>query len=300
MAHLKAYIKVPLKNIVTIQKIVTLIYSDFSPSYQTLGESHDFWEMVYVDRGELYLQGGDQERLVKQGQILFHQPNEFHRVCCDGTHAASVFIVSFDCRSPAMRFFHEKLVDVPRELLPLLQILTEECTQSFHLCTHPLQQAENAPIGGQQLIRNYLECFLIRIMRHYSDESNTQERFFPSQEHLESSLAEDIEQYLRAHLQERITLDRLCDEFHFGTSTLCNVFKKKTGKSILHYFLELKIEEAKRLLYEDRITVTEISEHLGFENPQYFSRIFRQYVGVCPREFRTSLSYKAGKHLRKK
>lgn len=294
-----AYIKVPLKNIVTIHRIVTLIYNDFSPNYKTRGESHDFWELVYVDRGELYLQGGEREHLVKQGEIIFHQPNEFHRVRCDGIHASSVFIVSFDCRSPVMRYFREKVMEVPRELHPILQVLTEECSQSFHLSTLPLRQTEDAPIGGQQLIRNYLECFLIRMIRHYSGENDTQERFFPTQEHLENSLAEDIERYLRAHLCERITLDALCKKFHFGTSTLCNVFKKKTGKPILHYFLELKIEEAKRLLYEDRKTIAEISERLGFENPQYFSRIFRQYAGVCPREFRSTLVYKTAKPARR-
>ncbi len=295
-----AYIKIPLKNIVTIHRIVTLIHNDFSPTYQTKGESHDFWEIVYVDRGELYLRGGEREHLLKQGEIIFHQPNEFHSVRCDGTHSASVFIVSFDCRSPAMRFFREKVMEVPRELRPILQLLTEECNQSFHLCSHPLRQTDAPPLGGQQLIRNYLECFLIRLMRAASDEGNPQETFFPSQEHLESSLAEDIENYLKARLCERITLEDLCREFHFGTSTLCNVFRKRTGKPILRYFLELKIEEAKRLLYEDRRTITEISEHLGFENPQYFSRIFRQYVGVCPREFRSMTIYKAVKPIQKR
>ncbi len=294
-----AYIKIPLKNIVTIHQIVTLIHNEFSPTYQTKGESHDFWEIVYVDRGELYLQGGEREHLVKQGEIFFHQPNEFHRVRCDGTHSASVFIVSFDCRSPAMRFFCEKVMSVPRELRPLLHLLTEECIQSFHLYTHPLQQTDTPPLGGQQLIRNYLECFLIRLMRSDTDKNNTEEVFFPSQEHLESSLAENIERYLKAHLRERITLEDLCEEFHFGTSTLCNVFRKKTGKPILRYFLELKISEAKRLLYEDTKTITEISEHLGFESPQYFSRLFRQYVGVCPREFRSMTIYKAAKPIQK-
>ena len=294
-----AYIKIPLKNIVTIQKIVSLIHNEFSPTYQTNGEAHDFWEIVYVDRGELYLLGGEQEHLVKQGEIIFHQPNEFHRVRCDGIHSASVFIVSFDCRSPAMRFFREKVMEVPRELRPILQMLTEECIQSFHISALPLRQTEKPPLGGQQLIRNYLECFLIRLMRFASDQENSQESFFPSQEHLESSLAEDIETYLKAHLCERVTLEDLCREFHFGTSTLCNVFRKRTGKPILRYFLELKIEEAQRLLYEDRRTITEISEHLGFENPQYFSRIFRQYAGVCPREFRSMTIYKVAKPIKK-
>ncbi len=284
-----SYIRIPLKNILNISRIITLYYFDFSPNYRTKGETHDFWEIVYVDSGELNLQGGETVHHLRQGEMIFHQPNEYHNVQCDGVHSASVFIITFECRSPAMRFFCEKTMSVPKELRSQVKTLIEECTQNFQLSSTPLSQYPDAPIGGLQLIRNYLECFFIRMMRSTQVRSGRQNVFYTSQENLENSLAKDLTEYLEAHLYSRVTLEELSEHFHFGVSTLCGIFKKNTGQTILHYFLELKINEAKRLLREDNRTVSEISELLGFESPQYFSRIFRKFVGISPRDFRNTL-----------
>ena len=76
----KIWVKVPLKNIISVTRVVTLLCYDLSPKFYTSGESHDFWELVYVDRGELEIRAGDDLRHLKQGEIAFHQPNEFHSV----------------------------------------------------------------------------------------------------------------------------------------------------------------------------------------------------------------------------
>lgn len=284
-----AYIRIPLKNILSISRIITLYYFDFSPSYRTKGETHDFWEIVYVDSGELNLQGGETVHRLRQGEMIFHQPNEFHNVQCDGVHSASVFIITFECRSPAMRFFCERVMTVPKELRSQVRLLIEECTQNFQLSSTPLSQYPDAPIGGLQLIKNYLECFLICMMRSTQAKSERQNVFYTSKENLEDSLTKDLTEYLASHLYSRVTLEELSKRFHFGISTLCSIFKKNTGQSILHYFLELKINEAKRLLREENRTVSEISELLGFDSPQYFSRMFRKYVGMSPSNFRNTL-----------
>ena len=74
------YIRVPLKNTISINRIVTVYYHEFSPKYKTRGESHDFWEIVYVDRGEIDLRGGDLVHHMREGEVIFHQPDEFHSV----------------------------------------------------------------------------------------------------------------------------------------------------------------------------------------------------------------------------
>ena len=56
------HIRIPLKNLLSVSRIITLYYFDFSPDYRTVGEAHDFWEMVYVDSGKLNLQGGEQKQ----------------------------------------------------------------------------------------------------------------------------------------------------------------------------------------------------------------------------------------------
>ncbi len=282
------FTRISPKNTFNISQFVTILCYDLAPNFKTEGEIHDFWELVYVDRGEIiFTAGGDKQRLC-QGEIVFHQPGEFHRHECDGTHSATVFILTFDCRSPAMNYYRRRYAKVPSELTSLIKRLIDECTANFVVSEYPLVPLLDAPIGGQQLIRIYLEEFLIRMMRS-EEKKLTSGILFTSDRTPENKLAEDICKYLSKHVYDRVTLEELSEKFHFGKSHLCGVFKKAKGDTIVSYHLKLKISEAKRLLREEKMSVSEISERLGFENPAYFSRIFGKIVGMSPRAFRKKL-----------
>ena len=294
----KSYIKMPLKNTFNVTQIVTVLFYDFAPSFYTEGESHDFWEMVYVDRGEITAIAGEKETHLRQGEVIFHKPGEFHVHKCDGTHSASVFIISFDCRSAAMKQFSQKSTRTPAELKSLMRRLIDECAVSLSVGKYPLKKLECAPIGGQQLVRIYLEEFLIGMVRS-TENHHALRSVYGSHIDSDNSLANSICDYLMCHICERVTLDELREKFHFGKSHLCDVFKKSKGDTIVNYHLKLKIAEAKRMLKEENLTVSEVSQHLGFEAPAYFSRVFRKFAGMSPRAFKSKLISKNTVYLEK-
>lgn len=292
------YIKLPLKNTFNVTRIVTILFYDLAPSFYTEGETHDFWEMVYVDRGEITAIADGNETRLRQGEVIFHRPGEFHAHKCDGTHSASVFIMTFDCRSAAMKHFCGKTAKIPAELASLMKRLIDECTYSFSVGNYPLKKLESAPIGGQQLVRIYLEALLIGLVRSVGKKSASG-TLTASRTSGDNTLVDGICDYLASHVYERVTLDALSEEFHFGKSHLCDVFKKVKGDTIVQYHLKLKISEAKRLLREESLTVSEVSERLGFESPAYFSRVFRRLAGTSPRAFRGRLINTAAVYLEK-
>jgi len=284
----QSLVRIPLKNILNVTRVITILCYDLAPKFYTKGESHDFWELVYVDRGELSARAGEKIHRMKAGEVVFHRPNEFHSIACDGIHGASVFIITFECQSSAMKLFCERIGKLPNELLSLMKRLIEESTRSFHTSQYPLTPRDDAPIGGQQLIRLYLEELLIRMMRA-TEKTDERGVIFASKDRLENTLAREICAYLNEHLYDRVTLEDLSETFHFGKSRLCDVFKKSMGDSMIHYYLSLKIAEAKRLLREDRLTVAEIAERLSFDSPAYFSRCFHKHTGMSPSAFRDRL-----------
>jgi AraC-like DNA-binding protein len=279
--------KAPLKNIITISSIITINCYELAPKYFNQGEAHDFWEIVYLDRGELSLRAGDKYMKLKQGEIIFHKPNEFHSIECDGKNSASVFIITFVCHSSAMKYFREKLIKIPSDMMPLIRRLIDESTNTFSVSQYPLMLLPSASVGGGQLIRIYLEEFLIRLLRigEQKNSSGASALRDPS----ENALVNDIENYLMEHVCERVTLEDISGRLHFGKSHLCDVFKKGTGQTIMQYHMKLKMDEAKRLLKENKMTVNKISEKLGFETPAYFSRAFSKQVGMSPRAYRNAL-----------
>lgn len=282
-----AYVKIPLQKTVNVTKIVTLLSYDLSPDYKNSGETHDFWELIYVERGEISYRRGSETCRLKSGEIAFHEPEEFHSVECNGKSGASVFIATFDCRSPAMKYFCGRQMTIPTELVPVLTRLADECDSGFYVSEYPLRKKEDQPIGAQQLVRIYLEELLIRLMRLGEREERVSAPRFRGREK-DGSLSGAICEYLAQNVGARVTLDDLSERFHFGKSRLCEIFKRDTGDTILNYHLKLKIKEAKYLLREGKLTVGEISASLGFETPEYFSRYFKKSTGKSPRDYRNA------------
>lgn len=279
--------RIPLTPLFVVNEIITVLLYDFAPNFSTLGESHDFWEFVYIDRGELDIHAGEEKHRLRAGDMVFHKPMEFHNIECDGTHSATVFIMTFDCRSEAMEHFASRILRVPTELTKLMRLLISESNASFTVSQYPLDLRQDAPIGGQQLIKIYLEELLIRLLR--ADTKTSVSGVASDRDVLDDTLANDMCAYLARHIYTNVTIEELTEHFHFGKSHLCEVFKRSQGTTILQYYLKLKLTEAKRMLHEENVSVGEISERLGFESQSYFARIFKRHVGVSPRDFRAAV-----------
>ena len=101
-----------------------------------------------------------------------------------------------------------------------------------------------------------------------------------------SRLVSEVNNYVRHHLSEPITVENLAKFLCRGRSRLSTDFKKETGENLSEFILKQKIEEGKKLLrYTDKPAV-EIALYLGFSSQSHFSRTFKKYVGLTPNEFR--------------
>ena len=280
--------KTPLKRTFNVTSVITILCYELAPNFYTEGERHDFWEMIYVDRGHVTCQTDGNEFILHQGELVFHKPNAFHKVGCDGSQGASIFIISFDCRSTAMKFLTGKIFAVTNHQTKIIKRLITECSATYAISEYPLQRLDTAPLGGSQLVKSYIEELLIFLARG-EGKADRHADIEPERVHNVDSLAQKIEEYLKIHVRGKISLDEISSRFHYGKSSICDVFKKTYGDTIIGYHTRLKIEAAKRMIFEKKMTISEIAEYLGFESPEYFSRTFKKLAGISPRTFRSSL-----------
>ena len=274
---------------IAVDRLIVINCFDLSPKFALSKDKHEGWEFVYVDSGEISCPKEDGERTLKQGDIVFHRPGEIHSTICNGRRAASIFNVIFECRSEALSCFDGRSFRVPQSLIPLLKRLIAESKSTYHISKHPLQLRKDAPVGGEQLTKLYIEEFLILLLRTCSCNDEELEPPCLSPEEEGDTLTEAVCAYLEDNVYGKVTLKELTESFHFGKSYLYARFKQSKGCSIMSYYLDLKLAEAKRLLREDSLPIHEIAERLGFESPEYFSRYFRKRVGHSPRDFRNML-----------
>ena len=79
-----------------ISKVVTIHYFEYTSDYCFPGESHDFWEFLCVDKGEVNVLADERPYTLKKDQIIFHKPNEFHNVTANGITAPNLVVISFE------------------------------------------------------------------------------------------------------------------------------------------------------------------------------------------------------------
>jgi AraC family transcriptional regulator len=96
-------------------------------------------------------------------------------------------------------------------------------------------------------------------------------------------------EYIDAHLNEEIRLEDLVRESGVSSSHLIRSFRTSTGRTPYQFVLERRIEQAKGLMQDSRLSLTEIALSTGFANQHHLSRVFRKTAGLTPSEFRLAL-----------
>lgn len=100
----------------------------------------------------------------------------------------------------------------------------------------------------------------------------------------------DVLHYLNTNIDRKITLEELCSQFHISKYYLCHTFKNTIGMTIFDYILARRISiAAKKLLYTED-SLAEIALSTGFSSFSYFSKMFKEFEGVSPKEFRKAHS----------
>lgn len=95
-----------------------------------------------------------------------------------------------------------------------------------------------------------------------------------------------IRDYIRENYQKRLSLDDVADAFFMNRTYLSEMFRKRFGKNFVQYKNEVRIERAKVLLMNTRLSISQIAAQCGFDNTSYFAVVFRQITGCSPGQFR--------------
>ena len=93
-------------------------------------------------------------------------------------------------------------------------------------------------------------------------------------------------EYIRSNITNSITITELADFCHCSESYISRIFKKRTGVNINLYINKMRIEAAKNHLLLSHESMADIAAAVVFNDPNYFSSIFSQIIGISPTEFR--------------
>ena len=285
---------ISVNNTLNIFGFHNIYYFEFDKNHSHPLEKHDFWEMVYVDMGTIVAVGENEQFNLQEEQVIFREPGESHAHISNSKNSSNLLVVSFSSDSSCMEFFKDnKVFTLDKHSKMLLSLFVNEAGLAlgkipyYYHDISPLDFSGEA-FGASQLMENHFIEFLIKLMRK---NVVAEDRTPALNQEKELSKPEMIAEYLQTHIYEKLTLSKLCDKFFMQKSQISALFKSHTGKSPMKYFSLLKIDEAKKLLRDNKLSVSEISDILNYSDIYSFSRAFKVSTGFSPTEYKKSISH---------
>ena len=289
------FTRLSFEKIFNVDKIITIFYMELSKNFYYEGEKHDFWEMVYIDKGEMICTADDKRFVLKSGEMTFHKPNEFHNLSGDSSVAPNVSILTFECKSRAMKHFEGKIFRLNAEEKSLLSTLFSEGLSCYQLedARNPLLQKlkviKHSPLGSSQMTKNLLEIFLIKLCRNTDVVTKEMRQSYVIDGIDVPYNVMEILDYLKEHIYGKVTIRDLAKHLDKSESTVKQLFAQYRDGGIIRYYNALKIKEARKLIREGKYNMTQISDMLQFDNPQYFSKCFKTVTNMTPSEYKASI-----------
>ncbi|MBQ4526757.1 MAG: helix-turn-helix transcriptional regulator [Clostridia bacterium] len=270
---------------INVSKIAYIHYFEFTNHYHTQNDSHNFCELLYVDKGTLSVHARNFSGELCVNQLIIHRPDEIHSLTTSDTVAPNVIIIGFECENNELIPFSQTPVTLTPEQTKTLSKILQEGMSVFEPPydipnTIHMPKRKEYPFGADQLLKIGLESFLISLIReHEIPEPGSK---IPVKK---NPGIYAVYQYITENYNTKITLDNLCFLFAVNKTSLCRDFRQEFGITVLGYINSLKIREAKSLLRSGNYSHTEISEKLGFASIHYFSRMFKKHTGQSPSEY---------------
>ena len=257
-----------------ISEIYTKFYQEKGTNYNFSGEKHSYWELTYVDKGELLTTIDGVSYHLKQGDLIFYAPMQFHTQSTFEKISSSYLTINFKMNFNHADLLCNKIFSLKRD--------------SYFIVTKLIEELSNDNLYSNDLSLCYLKQLIIQMLRldnsHFHSKPTTH-----MQQTYENELLNDILLYIDDNIYEKISVSTLCDQFCISTSMLHSLFRKNMNNTAKNYINELKLSKSKEHIRNSTHTLSEISEMLGFSSIHYFSKKFKSYFNISPTEYSKSI-----------
>ena len=280
-----SYSKNILPSGITVRSIITIFSAELSGSVPT-PDSHDFWELVYVARGSYNIRTADKPYELGEGELLIHAPNTEHAGTTPSD--ATIYVISFETEGGELF----QTANIPmsltgekrKQISELVELGEANFVRTNDVNVRGMMLKLNADSHSLKRLKAGFELFLTELTNdgvHIGIAKNSK--------NYKMARFSDITEIFLKNVHKNLCLAELAALVSVSVPTLRQLCAIGCGESPMAYFISLKIKRAKEMIRESAMNFTEISDSLGFSSVHYFSKLFKQKVGMTPTEYARSL-----------
>ncbi len=249
---------------------------------------HDCYQLYYLYSGELYYFINNKTYLVKPGNIVLVNSYDIHCTFASSQKHSERLIIDFK------REYIEQLLCALGEVdlfgsfeggIHLLKLNMQEQNRIEALLQNMTREYFDSQSGRNICLKAQLIELLTLINRHTVGESATDD--YASYAHKTVS---EVTAYINGNISKELTLTELAARYYVSPFYLSRIFKRITGMPFAEYVNGVRIKDAQRLLIKTKLSVSQISEEVGYKSCTHFGRVFKAITGKSPSAYRRALS----------
>lgn len=266
---------------VKVERIYSIFERTYGPDYNFAGETHNFWECLYVQSGLVRVTADSRVYNLGEGDIIFHKPLELHKFVVEGGEKAKVLCFSFSLDGEPSRQVENKVFS--------LGAYSNTVMQAFLDYLH--NEAINRRLAGDdwgdinwwhllgedmsfgQMVASYI-CQLVLTL------SQTDNRISISGA-ADAELFGKAVDYMKLHIESLPAVTEIAEYLGVSVSGVQRIFDKYAKMGAHKYLISLKMKTATELLGSG-VSVCEAARRLGYSSQNYFSAAFKRETGKSP------------------
>lgn len=264
-------------------------YIKTSKSFLPKSKVNKYYILLYLIHGEFIIYEEENQFHLTPGSLCIFSPNTKIYSTDYTKSSASWYYIYFHLQTPSSHH-----IDI-KEYLPIMTSST--ISPASYQCTLPLpkftQFQPDSPM--QRKIEYFLELYHSKDPYHFGyqnallleiilDICKYQSAGKPP--HYDSSIVDFLLQYLNNHIFTPFCSEDIARALNMNYHYLCEIFKKNTGITMQTHHTRLKMREAERFLKNTDLNISEISSRLGYQDPLYFSNVFKKHHQLSPKKYR--------------
>ncbi|WP_342489345.1 AraC family transcriptional regulator [Bacillus sp. FSL P4-0248] len=258
----------------------------FHQGERHISRTFTVFDLLYITKGELWMTEGEEAFHVKEGEYMILSPglsHGGHLSCEEETHYEWLHF-SID------RF---ELTNRPRE--HWIDMKQNQATFEKP-ATYEFSLPRLAKVKGRSVLKKHLSA--MRALNHDASELPLKKQLLFEEMliHLQKeafhiptakeTVASEVVHYLEHHFMEKLHMEQLAEKLHYHPDYMTRCMQTVYGLTPNQYSHRLKIEKAKSMLASTNEKIAAIADHVGIDDPTYFSKLFRQNEGMTPIEYR--------------
>lgn len=256
--------------------IVNCGYEDCCPNFICPPHIRKYYLIHYVTKGCGFYEVNGHKYTVSEGDIFIIYPNEIVTYYSpDIKNTWSFCWLGFSGKN-AESYFSETAIPPDTYVISLK---SKRFVSNIYNCVEYVDDNKNDI--SQLLLNSYLLNALSLLEKHYKTKNTVSQP---------TEIVERAIRYIEFNYMNSITVKDLCQYLYLDRTYVYRLFKKYTGSSPEKYIINYKIRRSLDLINADKFTMTEIAEAVGINSIYYFSKLFKQVMGISPSEYKRNLN----------